>query len=152
MPDLSPVGAVKVETKNEKGKSGPARKGKLLPTGPELRDGAYVEFDLARFPIGCPGENWNVSFNIFASGGNGHNDYPQVMVSLTVEASNPLACGPQVLQSLLRFSCKAELIGQTKLRVYGQVVSGRYNPVHRGAVESEDLPPHQLPKVKNAGS
>jgi hypothetical protein len=47
-------------------------------------------------------------------------------------------------------SCKAVIIGKTRLRVYGKVMNGRFDPALKGSVESDDLKPEELPRVTNA--
>lgn len=44
---------------------------------------------------------------------------------------------------------KAEVVGKTKLRVYGRIFNGELIPATKGMVESKDLKPEELPKVKN---
>ena len=145
-------GGIKVQTKNVDGKTRPALEEKPLPTGPDIRNEAYVEFDLSSLPTVLAGVSWYVNFHVFAPQDGEYDIDPDVSIGETVDASKPLDCATGVLESLSSASCKAELIGLTKPRVYGRVVGGRYFPVHRGKVESEDLHPEELPKVKNAGS
>src|SRR5262249_23790031 len=46
-----------------------------------------------------------------------------------------------------RFDC--DVVDDTKLRVYGRFVDGKYIPVTKGIVESSDLAKDEIPKVNN---
>lgn len=50
---------------------------------------------------------------------------------------------------LNRNKWKAEVVNKTKLRVYGRIWNDKLIPATRGKVESSDLRPEELPKVKN---
>jgi hypothetical protein len=50
---------------------------------------------------------------------------------------------------LNRNKFKAEVVDKTKVRVYGRVFNDKLIPVTKGMVESKDLRPEELPKVKN---
>ena len=43
----------------------------------------------------------------------------------------------------------AEVVDKIKLRVYGRKYDGKFYPATKGKVESKDLKPEELPKVKN---
>ncbi len=47
---------------------------------------------------------------------------------------------------------KIEVVDKTKLRVYGYMHDGKLIPATKGKVESKDLKPEELPKVKNPPS
>lgn len=46
---------------------------------------------------------------------------------------------------------KAEVVDKTKLRVYGRIFNDMLIPVTKGAVESADLRPEELPRVTFVG-
>ena len=52
--------------------------------------------------------------------------------------------------TLLTF--KAEVVDKTKVRVYGRMFNDKLIPATKGIVESKDLKPEELPKVKNPPS
>ena len=69
-----------------------------------------------------------------------------------INPTKPWEVLADVHESFSRMGCKAEIIGKTRLRVYGQVRDGRFHHALKGSVESEDLKPAELPKVTNARS
>jgi hypothetical protein len=152
MPVLYSIGGVKVETKKDDGKARRAPAGKPLPNGPVFRDQTYVELDFSTLPIVTPRVDWNVTFNFYAPDRSGYTGPHFSILGTPLDSSNPHVSASDVWNSLCSAGYKAELIGLTKVRVYGHVVRGRYYPALRGEVESEDLKPEELPKVKNAGS
>jgi len=148
MPHLGSVGGVKVEVITDKGS--PAAIQKLRPTGPDLPDDTFVEFDIAPLPTGGPDEPpwqsaWDISFGPKDPNGG-------IRVQTDIDPAKPCEVLDGVLESFLDFSCKAEIIGKTRLRVYGRVAEGRFLPVLKGSVDSDDLKPEELPKVTNARS
>ena len=44
---------------------------------------------------------------------------------------------------------EAEVVGMTRLRVYGRIWNGKLIPATEGKVESKNLKKEELPKVKN---
>jgi hypothetical protein len=44
---------------------------------------------------------------------------------------------------------KAEVVDKTKLRIHGRIFNDKLIPATKGMVESKDLKPEELPKVKN---
>lgn len=105
---------------------------------------AYVEFDFSTLPS------------------DGEGDCAFLLTVLTtdkelkysIECKGPKKFAPDVTcagfaasMELNRF--KAEVVDNTKLRVYGRIWNDKLIPATKGMVESKDLKPEELPKVKN---
>jgi hypothetical protein len=149
MPLLRSVDGVKVEVKTDDGTAKTAPAGKPPPTGPDLGAESYVEFDLSTVPAGAGKAPPSVTFEIYTTAGS---DDSSAWISTPVDPAAPAQAAAGLLESLSQTGCKAEVVGQTRLRVYGQVRGDRYYPALKGSVDSDDLRPEELPKVTNPRS
>jgi hypothetical protein len=150
LPHLAAVGSVAVEVKADDGKTKSERTGKPFPTGPTIKDESYVEFDISPLPVAGPARiSWQSSWGVFFRTGDSSYD---VGTSIDIDPAKPWRALEEVLESFSRMSCKAEIVGKTRLRVYGMVLDGRYYPAIKGSVESEEIKPEELPNITSARS
>jgi hypothetical protein len=147
-PQLRSVGGVSVKVKKptteEKGE-GPQRR-----SGPHIAEASFVEFDIEPVAVAGPAAVpwrawWGVSFRP-------GDPNPCISVSLDFDPTKPCEILEEILESFQGDGCKAEIIGRTRLRVYGIVIGGRYYPALKGSIYDEDPLPEVLPKVTNARS
>lgn len=106
--------------------------------------GAYVEFD----------------FSTLAQGGEGECAFTLIVLTTDKDLKYSIERkGPKELNretecaayatSMQINKFKAEVVDKTKLRVYGRIWNDKLIPATKGMVESKDLKPEELPKVKN---
>jgi hypothetical protein len=121
----------------------------LFATGQPKAEPAtqYVEFDFSTMP----------------RDGEGNCAYTLTVLTVdrdlkySVESKGPKKFTPDVVcaawECSMRInSFKVEIVDKTKLRVYGQIFNDKLIPATKGIVESRDLTPDELPKVKNPES
>ena len=147
MPILTGSGGAKVAVKTDDGKTkaDPARK--VPPKGPEFREETFVEFDLSTLPAGAKDVNWKLDWEIRTTAGK---EEPWLTVPMQVASTVAAEVSVEMLDILFPYHAfKAEVVGKTKIRVYGAVLADRFYPAERGSVTSPDLKPEQLPKVTN---
>ncbi len=105
---------------------------------------SYVEFDFSSLPTDGEG---NCSFTVTVLTVDKDFKYSS-------EVKGPKKFAPDVVcasyagnMTANRF--KTEVVDKTKLRVYGRIFNDKLIPATKGMVESPDLKPEELPKVKN---
>ena len=77
-------------------------------------------------------------------------------LSYDTEVKGPRKFDPEVTCAAIAHNMntnrfKAEVVDKTKLRVYGRIWNGKLIPPTNGMVESADLLPSELPRVKFVG-
>lgn len=105
---------------------------------------AYVEFDFSTLPRGGTG-TYTVKMTVETKDKDITFSEPLEFARVTDPNTN---C-EFVAVFLNRNKWKAEVVNKTKLRVYGRIWNDKLIPATRGKVESSDLRPEELPKVKN---
>jgi hypothetical protein len=104
----------------------------------------YVEFDFSTLPQGGEGR-YSFTFTVSTTDKDLKLSEP---ASFSRQAQPESVCeGLASFMNRNRF--KAEVVDKTKLRVYGRTWNDTLIPATEGRVESKDLKPEELPKVKN---
>lgn len=112
----------------------------------------YVEFDLSPLPEG-PGilslsikvetTDPDISFETKIQ-----RQIPTGGMPAPVGQTNMGTC-EHLVDSMKQMKFRAEVVNQTKIRVYGRPFNDTFLPATRGTVTSPDLKKDELPKVKN---
>ena len=141
-PKLSGTGGAAVEIRKDA--TAPPASTKPPPPGPDLGDEAYVEFDFSTLPRAGDGE---YRFRVIVL-------TPHEKVKYDLEVKGPRKFSPETHCDALAYNLrgtqfKAQVVGETKLRVYGCVNNGYWYPATEGRIESAELTKDELPKVTN---
>lgn len=149
MPQVRSVDGVRAAASADGGTAGPARAGIPRPTGPDLGADSFVEFDLATIPATSLEQSPGVTFELYTGAGA---DGFCCASSRQLDPAAPGEAAAELLESFTLLGCRAEVVGRTRVRLYGHVRQGRYHPALRGSVDSDDLKPGELPRVTNPRS
>ena len=147
MPALTAVGKVEVKVELDEGKRKPAPDRQPRATGPVFPNEPFVEFDLTTLPAGAENVGWKITFDIRTTAGK---EEPWIQIPIEVASINA-ATNITALVGVCLADCafKGEVVGKTKIRVYGGIRGDRFYPAVHGTVTSPDLKPAELPKVTN---
>ena len=104
----------------------------------------YVEFDFSTIP--CDGEG-KYSLTITVLTADKDLKY-QTEIKGPRKFDREVTCAGLAI-NLTDNKFKAEVVDKTKLRVYGRIWNDKLIPATKGMVESPNLKPEELPKVKN---
>lgn len=105
----------------------------------------YVEFDFTPMPAVGEGK-YKIQFTVLTA----DKDLKISAPAEFVRKEGDPASNAEVMALFFNTNrFKAEVVDKTKLRVYGRMWNDKLIPATRGMVESKDLKPEELPKVKN---
>jgi hypothetical protein len=106
--------------------------------------GPYVEFDFSSLPRDGEGK-YSLTLTVLTT----DKDLKYSMESETPRKFDPEVTCAAFAVNMKANRFKAEVVDKTKLRVYGRTFNDKLIPATKGMVESSDLRPEELPKVKN---
>lgn len=141
-PKVTATDGVKVEAREDDGKAKPAAE-KRPSRGPDLGAEPFVEFDFSVLPP-PPGIKGKFTWRIDTED---DRRFFKDTVGGDLCYHDDFCLGLEM--SLNEIGFKAEVVGKSRLRVYGNVREDRFYPATKGSIESPDLKKEQLPKVTN---